>query len=734
MKLKYLLYTLSIICIMATLNVSCMEEVTKGDDLPAPTGESYVSMGLDMGDISALTRAGNENGTADELKIHSLRVVLYDGTDQQPSTCKVEYVFDLDVKSPTSWSSVNDLQGWLSGEDLEVQTRVTNFQFSIVPKRVAEKAYKMLVLVNGQGVSVTETGKSIYNVTRKGCYLYQLNEAITAEVNPLTGVVKGGTGIFMSNHQGLVNISKTLLSKTANEAKENPIVASVDRLVAKVTIKHSAGFVAPKGINVSSATWGLAITNKKTYWMRGMTDGETKQDGMSNLYAKDPNYDSPSITNMDDHFNKLIFTEGNGSVKFAPSFANNSFGSYEYTLENTTAAVSASDNKQYMPQTTHVVVGYKYTPDNLSQNESYFIFNNKIISVSNMTNYASGVSIPASLKGLDTAISSTNQTQYPLNGSSTQYFETNGIRFCPQGQIYYTFPIRHFNKQEGSLGYYGVVRNNIYEISINSLTTPESESPSLSADITILPWANRTQSSKVGISVFERIWREVKIYHCYHNDGANIYNVWTNGARNYQTILAVEGGSPLTTANYSLQKEFNQSTAITNNFGSLYYTYSVPLKEFVVGAGENVFKLYYTNLYVYTSIQALQDICFIKADGTILRVQGTKSNGTALTSNPEKYDLHFVTPANNPDHGCIFVKNLPEIFNLTIRDANGTEYVISSADRCIQYYNVEKTKGQTRVSYSGYDQNLMTDPVYVRVADSWVTDGSRGVAVVCVPK
>lgn len=481
MKLKRLLHILGITCMIGALHVSCMEEVGK-DDIPLPDGEGYVSMGLNIGDVSALSRAGEETGTANELKIYNLRIVLYDGNDNSASTCKVEYVFDLDIKSPSSWSSVNDIQGWLEGNDLDDEVQLSNYKFTLSPKRVSERPYKMLVLVNGAGISVAESGKSIYDITQKGCFLYQLNEAITATVNPLTGVVAGGSGIFMSNHQGLVSIEKSQLTKTMNDARQRPILANVDRLVAKVTVKHASNFTFPQGVVSGSQTWGLAITNKKTFWMRKGTTGEANQSSMANLYAIDPNYDKPSIANMTENFNNLIFKGSNGSVQFAPSAVSNSFNEYEYALENTTAAVTANENKLYMPQTTHVVVGYKYVPDGYSQGESYFIFNNKIVSVANMSGYVNtSSSIPASLQGLDVAIKNTSKAEYPLDGTSTTYFDTNGIRFCPGGQIYYTFPIRHFNQQEGNLGYYGVVRNNIYEITINSLTPPRGrESLSLS--------------------------------------------------------------------------------------------------------------------------------------------------------------------------------------------------------------------------------------------------------------
>jgi hypothetical protein len=89
------------------------------------------------------------------------------------------------------------------------------------------------------------------------------------------------------------------------------------------------------------------------------------------------------------------------------------------------------------------------------------------------------------------------------------------IKFYKGGVCYYTVLIRHFNdvlaSWNGSLPYvygrYGVVRNNIYKITINSIkrpgepivtpptrTNPDDELDSyLSFDVTVMPWLVRTQ-------------------------------------------------------------------------------------------------------------------------------------------------------------------------------------------------------------------------------------------------
>ena len=83
----------------------------------------------------------------------------------------------------------------------------------------------------------------------------------------------------------------------------------------------------------------------------------------------------------------------------------------------------------------------------------------------------------------------------------------------PQGECYYTIPIKHFTLSKGETGYFGVVRNHWYQINISAIsgfghpTSPdkpiipepiEEDEYMLSCEINVLAWGKVTQDATVG--------------------------------------------------------------------------------------------------------------------------------------------------------------------------------------------------------------------------------------------
>ena len=131
-----------------------------------------------------------------------------------------------------------------------------------------------------------------------------------------------------------------------------------------------------------------------------------------------------------------------------------------------------------------------------------------------MANYAGNASlIPDELKsaGLAEAIAKVKAdkgTTIFSDPMGLEAYSSNGINFYKDGVNYYTVQLRHFtNDQLGNSTYgrYGVVRNNVYILTIKSLSgvgTPIVDVPgpkpndgetSISADIQVLPWQIREQ-------------------------------------------------------------------------------------------------------------------------------------------------------------------------------------------------------------------------------------------------
>jgi len=751
MRSKSILYILGLILI-GTLNFSCTDEIDgDGGSVPAPQGEAYFSLDVNLGNLAPSTRSGDVIGDPEELKIHSVRVVLYG--EEKPNVWWVKYAFEFQINSPDKWGG--NISDWVSGKNVELGSTVDNvitpsgqhlyskgtttYDFVTFAQRVEKRPYKMLVIINGAGMTLENNQSTIYDLTKKNCTLVQLNNAIEAEVDASTGVIEGSGGILLTNHQGPVEVKVSDLYDTADDANKHPVTVNVDRLVAKVTVKHINGFQFPEGIDKNSVTWGLGITNKKTYWMRRMIGAEdtTNPISMANLYAEDPNY-SPKLdtdADLEEQFNNTIITEA-GDVRFLPTMISNPLGKYEYVLENTISAVTVSDNQAYLNQATHVILGYKYTPSGFSSGESFYIYKNTVISQTEMTHYKNGSEpIPAALTGLKDDIDEiVKEGKFLLDGKSPVYYESMNIRFCPQGQLYYSFPIRHFNQSEGALGYYGVVRNNIYDITVESLTPPEVAGPFLSARVHIQPWSMHGQSNTIGVSVTERVWVPLKVYHWFND--INLYEEWTYKkglpVKSYETHLE-RVGTNMSSENY-------RTVGICSNLGhgAINFTYSIPTSNLRIVNGDNRIDLFYTQGYILVSVRLMQEICFVDDNGRILKVVGTSpDDGTTFTNNPgmEVYSLIKVKRIGDTnDDGYIFVRNVYEGYKLRITDPNNdsVEYEISDAIDFTRFYETNSLTS-THVVFGTKYTDVMPEPIMI-AANGGLPLGGRGIAIFCKRK
>lgn len=525
------------ILLAGLFQTSCTKESQNDDDtnIPANEGEAYFSMSIDAGKVMSMTRAGDEKGDPEELKVHSVRVVLYDGENHNSKTCPVEYAFEFDVRTPDSWNDTNNTSGWIeedkengqvtegvitpSGKHLYQGASNDNFHFITFAQKVKKKPYKMLVIVNGKDVQLSGDDKSIYDITKKGFFEKQLYEAVSPGINSANGVITGNKGILMTNHQGLKTVNADDLKATAKEANENPVRVNVDRMVAKITLDHTDEFAYPKGIVEGSERWTVDITNKKMFWMRAAAEGDpASSNSMSQLYAEDPNYDKAFNTKIEkaNNFNYVRTLDDTGII-INPDKVSNEFKEYQYILENTFSESAEYPLEKFKDQITNIIVGYKYVPKGFKEGDNYYIFNNYAISqdyMDDLTDNDNPIAVPEELKGIKDVIASIeNNPLYKLDGTGTDYFEVNKLRYCPKGQLFYSFPIRHFNKPEGSLGYYGVVRNNIYDVQINSLTPPGPTGSFLSGNIVIQPWDIRDKETVIGIEVNEEKSSIVKIYY-----------------------------------------------------------------------------------------------------------------------------------------------------------------------------------------------------------------------------
>ena len=482
MKIKNLL----LVALLAIGLVSC-----SNDDEPQVKNDGNAwtsfSIALPSAKTTRADKGETEEGTKDEQAVEAVRVVLYNNN-------LVAYAFDLDVKT--------DGEANFNGND--VLENATKSVFETKAQKVKKQDYQVLVILNPQG--------GIKEATNPGKSLVYLETAIDANVEKFTG-----SNFLMTNAQGLVTLSQDQLkeSEEAAEKATDKVKVPVDRAVAKVFVSGTPKTVEGSGDKVELQGWALDVTNKKAFYMRKMTktfDGKAEVIGDERWarYAEDPNFGEVTKENRGDHFNYLrgipskLNTVGTADENAA------------YVLENTMEA-----NWQNEDLTTRVILKANYIPKGFEANDSWLSYKGFILSVADFNEKLAlalaledgkdlaGVpaGFTADMKELSKDVQAINEGKL-VEGES---FSKNNLKYYFEGVNYYPVYIRHFEDATTDMQYgrYGVVRNNVYKLTINSITKPgepevvKPEEPGIPVDkedsyvsfnVTVQPWLVRNQS------------------------------------------------------------------------------------------------------------------------------------------------------------------------------------------------------------------------------------------------
>lgn len=259
----------------------------------------------------------------------------------------------------------------------------------------------------------------------------------------------------------------------------------------------------------------------------------------------DPNYTEIS-EQLNDNFNiinQASFTNTNNWNEVGTTSTTADKLVSEYCLENTTSSAAMKDN-----QLTSVLLQGKFTLQGSTENDNLLMINNTsaiykekqfLVWATNVLNgeentkltdgqllalsssLTSGKTITDAI-GVKSLLTIQGGSSSSLNDAQAQAILTaagNNIKYYKEGvTYYYATVIKHFGEDapvEGAfttyedknhLGRYGVLRNNWYEITINSVSGPgEPEIPEIptdpvdktnsyiNAEINVLSWAKRTQ-------------------------------------------------------------------------------------------------------------------------------------------------------------------------------------------------------------------------------------------------
>lgn len=501
-------------------------------------GKAFVSLNITLpssngsasGPFHSATRSENnqfDHGTANEYQVNKLTVIYFyndaNGNQQFVRTYQPE---DL------SWTKPAD-----------PANGITTTAVLPVEEVPFNGTAKVLVAVN----------------TPAGLEVNQDNEVQAPTAEQLTGTSRNSffmTNVVNDEGEYLVEVKSYAKKTDAQEhASENSIY--VERAVGKVQLftdwtgEYSVASGVNEGAKVTIDNWKLDVTNKLTYPIRKfdatslpITDYARFYCGDPNrtYWAQDPNYDNYNSTLQHNNFN--VITDVND--------INNAVGSIEYCLENT-----FNTKHQKQDETTRVLAKATFVPKELVSDAEYLAGDKTWYTLGNSTKGYSATDVKEAIQAAySEAGSSINLSDITLKeifltaGTQKEIektsFDVNGaepsdeqlavvknrlgkVTTYLQGKCYYAIRIKHLDyycpwgapdykdyvyvddaerdaMEKTYLGRYGVVRNNWYKVTINSVSQPGSplipelttncddeQKYYLQATINIQDWAVRNQ-------------------------------------------------------------------------------------------------------------------------------------------------------------------------------------------------------------------------------------------------
>ncbi|MBO4963938.1 MAG: Mfa1 fimbrilin C-terminal domain-containing protein [Prevotella sp.] len=554
MKIKHLFGMAAIVALAA----SCSSEndlAENGNNGATAAGPRYATFTIVLPTTNG-TRAGNptyEDGTPNEYAVNNATLLIFQGAvgGAEKDATFVESVELGDMKP---WTNVDDDPNAITTE-ANITAKLNNF------KSDYEGNYYAVILLNN---NMTGSDKKVKLPVNGNKFSDWQKANVT---NSMTSTVNG---FYMANAvkveetttSTLVLIDKSKVT-TIESAAQPAATIYVERGVAKVTMTAFSPMdvTGIDGDKVTIEAWNLDVTNKKSYPVHNVDNYESFEQYWDNVWATprfssghtafnrahwgiDPNYSTVSNDKeYTDEFNYKTnaydFTDaGNAS---AP----------KYCLENT-----FSLGHMYQNQTTRVIMKATYIPNGLKEGETFYMIDGKSgyftdatlttqiqTAITNAGYTATDFSLPLTdMKtagkhvltanditkvsgevGVDAKFLADVNAALGLSGDKKISAYKNGVS-------YYIARIKHFgddltpwpakdgNKEtygtgeeakQRYLGRYGVVRNNWYELTVNSVSNPgspdvpevnpntpddEGDKYYINCSVRILSWAKRVHN------------------------------------------------------------------------------------------------------------------------------------------------------------------------------------------------------------------------------------------------
>ena len=552
------------LAVLAAMTASCSSNndlVNGGNGSgEVENGTAYASFKINLPTTSG-TRADDpkpgtpsfDHGTAAEYEVKNGTILIFDATTDQ-------FVTSAELGTMNPWTDVK--------ADGVTTAAIATVKLSNVS---VTGNYNALVLLNNNTTDAT-TKKVTLPTTADTYTTWSQDvlKANAANYVSTDGIFMANAPMYSATSEPttLVKIKNVCASPEEAQAKAATVVY-VERGLAKVTMKdfttggYSIDAGTYEGGNVKIENWQLDVTNKSTFpvhqtgtlksswaeiWNTPRFYDQTSTAFKRVYWGVDPNYnnsDYQTLANCQTAFNMIKNDEVTGTAGEANP---------QYCLENT---FDLDNMKQ--GQTTRVVFKAVFTPkDFTSEYKTFYkIGNNTTIwSQENLEKQIKTVALTAMgitddaeqdkygvdlTKGTNISgkagqhliepenitysgeASSSKVTDDIVNKINDKLGLSNaaGISTYLNGEAYYIARIKHFNEltswtagtpygsdNAAFLGRYGVLRNNWYELSVNSVSglgypdvpevkpnVPDDENDQyINVSVKILDWAKRSQS------------------------------------------------------------------------------------------------------------------------------------------------------------------------------------------------------------------------------------------------
>lgn len=537
---------------MLALAASCSENELgeSGGTGANENGPHYATFTIVLPTTNGTRAAGDptyEDGTPNEYAVNNATLLVFRG-EAGEKEADAEFVESVELGDMKPWTGVDDDPNVITTE-ANITAKLNNFESSYTGNY-----YAVIMLNNNMIGSNKKVKLPVNGNTFSQWQIANVINSMASEVN----------GFYMANAVKVNGTTTSTLVKidknkvTTNEsAAQSAATIYVERGVAKVTMTafSEMNVKGLTGDKVTIKAWDLDVTNKKSYPVHNVDNYDSYGDYWDDIWEEarftsdhtkfnrahwgiDPNYSTISNDmKYTDDFNykpKTYDFSGAGDAT-AP----------KYCLENT-----FSLGHMYQNQTTRVIMKATYVPSGLIEGETFYMFDGKSgyftestlttqisTAITNAGYTAADFSLPLTdmkragkhlLTANDiTKVSGTqnvDETFLDNVNAALGLSDNKKISTYYEGVSYYIARIKHFGDaltpwnsgdptygtgeeaKKKYLGRYGMVRNNWYELQVNSISNPGSpDVPEVNPDtpddegdkyyincsVRILSWAKR---------------------------------------------------------------------------------------------------------------------------------------------------------------------------------------------------------------------------------------------------